>query len=122
MTSSTVLIDGSNFYFKLKENGFNNLLSFKFEKFVQHLTLNSVCKQSYYYVGKIRQDGSRKAELMHSQQQKLLTHLRNNNIEYKLGFLLKTDRYHEKGVDVQIATDILVISYEKIARKIFLVS
>ena len=40
--------------------------------------------------------------------QKLFSHLRNQNIEIKLGYLLMSDgKYHEKGVDVQIAVDIV---------------
>ena len=41
----------------------------------------------------------------------------------QFGYLLKSDGvYHEKGVDVQIAVDILVASYEDLADRIILIS
>ena len=37
-----------------------------------------------------------------------MTHLRKQDIEVKLGYLLLSDgKFHEKGVDVQIAVDIV---------------
>ncbi len=56
-------------------------------------------------------------------QRKLLSHLKKQKINYTLGYLLKTDgKLHEKGVDVQIAVDILVTAYEKIADHIIIIS
>lgn len=60
---------------------------------------------------------------MHAHQQKLLAHLKKHNFEYSLGYLLKPDRrFHEKGVDVNIAVDILVSAYEDLCDRIILVS
>lgn len=76
-----VLIDGSNFYFKLKDLK------------------------------------------LHNDQQKLFACLRKQSIYYSLGYLLKSDgTFHEKGVDVNIAVDILVAVYEDLADRIILVS
>ncbi len=78
--------------------------------------------QTIYYVGEIRQyKGNKKSEILYSNQQKLFTHLRNQNIEIKLGYLLMSDgKFHEKGVDVQIAVDIVrgSIKFEKVLQSV----
>ncbi|MEX1123578.1 MAG: NYN domain-containing protein [Patescibacteria group bacterium] len=120
----TVLIDGSNFYFKLKDLKLNNLLGFNFGTFVRDLVgeKNNLVHATYY-VGRIRQDGSKKTEKLFASQQKLIAALKKHGVRYSFGYLLKTDgRYHEKGVDVQMATDILVASYENTCDKVVLVS
>lgn len=76
-----------------------------------------------YFVGAVRTDGTKKTQGLFNQQRMLLNYLKKNNILYSLGYLLKTDgKLHEKGVDVQIAVDILVAAYENTADKIILVS
>ena len=60
---------------------------------------------------------------MHANQQKLFAHLRKHKVKYSLGYLLKSDgKYHEKGVDVNIAVDMLVATYENICDHIILIS
>lgn len=60
---------------------------------------------------------------MLANQQKLSSHLKRHQFRYSLGFLLKSDgRFHEKGVDVNIAVDILVATYENLCESIILVS
>jgi uncharacterized LabA/DUF88 family protein len=60
---------------------------------------------------------------MLANQQKLFESLKKHNFEYVLGYLLKSDKtYHEKGVDVHIAVDILVAAYEDQTDRIILVS
>ncbi len=118
-----ILIDGSNFYFKLKDLGLNNLLSFDFSKFSQFLARSNKIMGNYYYVGRIRQDGSTKTEKLFNAQQKLIGQLKKHNVTYKFGYLLKSNgAYHEKGVDVQLAVDMLVTAYENIADRIIIVS
>lgn len=118
-----VLIDGSNFYFKLKELGIKNILNFDISKLITTLAEKRKITETIYYVGKIRQDGTAKTDKLLDAQQKLLTILRNQRIKYKLGYLLKNkDKFHEKGVDVQIAVDIVVAAYEKLANRIILIS
>lgn len=53
-----VLIDGSNFYFKLKDLELHNLLTFDFGKFVKLLGRSQTIANACYYVGRIRQDGT----------------------------------------------------------------
>ena len=120
----TIFIDGSNFYFKLKELGFRNLLEFDFSGFVKMLAgkKGSLVKATYY-VGKIRTDGTKKTQQLFRSQRKLLAHLKKHKITYSLGYLMKSDgKYHEKGVDVNIAVDMLVATYENLSDRLILVS
>ena len=118
-----ILIDGSNFYYKLKDLGLHNLLNFDFDKFAQFLSKNTQLIGALYYVGRVRQDDTKKADKMVANQQKLFRRLNKHNFRYVLGYLLKNDGvYHEKGVDVQIAIDIVVAAYEKQCNRIILVS
>lgn len=118
-----ILIDGSNFYFKLKDLGLHNLLSFNFSRFIKLVSRSHKVVSTCYYVGRIRQDGSAKTNKLFDSQQKLLGNLKKHNASYQFGYLLKSSGvYHEKGVDVQIAVDMLVAAYENIADRIILVS
>jgi uncharacterized LabA/DUF88 family protein len=122
-----LLIDGSNFFFKLKDLKLHNLLSFNFKEFAQKLGSNNDfdLKESIYYVGRVKTGKDEKAQKLFSDQRKLLARLKKHNYTYSLGYLMKSgkeDSYHEKGVDVQIALDILTAAYEKKFKKIILVS
>ena len=77
-----------------------------------------------YYVGKVRTDGTPKANQMQANQQRLFAHLKKHNFTYSLGYLLKDKKgvYQEKGVDVNIAVDLLVASYENLCERLYLVS
>lgn len=123
MGKSIILIDGSNFYFKLKSFGIVDQLSFDYQGFAKYLAGKSDLVSATYYIGKVRTDETKKSHILHKNQQRLFTVLRKNKCIYKLGYLLKNDgRYHEKGVDVQLAVDLLVAAYENIADRIILVS
>ena len=107
-----VLIDGSNFYFKLKDLKLQNLLQFDFSGFVRFLAKDSSLVKSVYYIGKIRTDGTAKTKKLFNNQQKLLGHLKNHKIRYSFGYLLKSGgKFHEKGVDVNMAVDMLAAAY-----------
>jgi uncharacterized LabA/DUF88 family protein len=109
MTRCIVLIDGSNFYFKLKDLALPHLLKFSFAKFSSYLIANNKCAQATYYVGAIKSSRSAKSKKMHADQQKLLAHLQSSGFTYYLGYLLKSDGvFKEKGVDVKLATDLLL--------------
>lgn len=118
-----ILIDGSNFFFKLKDLRLHKLLKFNFIKFAKYLAKSGKIVNSFYYVGRVRQDGTKKADRMVADQQKLFSRLRKHNCKYVLGYLLKNDgAYHEKGVDVQIAIDIVIAAYENMCDRMILVS
>ncbi len=118
-----ILIDGSNFYFKLKDLKLHNLLNFNFGKFADFLSRSNHRVKATYYVGAVKQDGTKHADKLLSGQQKLIALLKKHKIKYSLGYLMKSDgKFHEKGVDVQIAVDILVAAYENHCDRIILVS
>lgn len=118
-----ILIDGSNFFFKLKDLKLHNLLNLDFSKFCLSLANDKEIVNIIYYIGKVRTDKSEKAKEMQANQQKLFTHLRKHKVRYSLGYLLKSNNiYHEKGVDVNIAVDILVATYENQCDRMILIS
>jgi uncharacterized LabA/DUF88 family protein len=118
-----ILIDGSNFYFKLRDIHLHKLLTFDFTYFAQSLIGKSELVNAIYFVGKVRTDGTAKTQELVNNQRKLLAHLRQHKYRYSLGYLLKSDGVlHEKGVDVNIAVDMLVATYENLADTIYLVS
>ena len=118
-----ILIDGSNFYFKLKDLKLNHLLNFNFSEFGIKLANKNVINMTIYYIGKIKTDGTKKTQILFDNQRKLLSHLGKHKIKYSLGYLLKSNgRYHEKGVDVNIAVDMLFATYEKLCDHIILIS
>jgi len=120
---SLVLIDGSNFYFKLKELGISSLLEFNISSFLDSFIVKNYSWQATYYIGRIRNDGSPISEQLFSHQRKLLSRLKQHGIRYSLGYLMKIgNSYHEKGVDVQIAVDLVVNAYERTYSDIFLFS
>lgn len=103
-----VQFDGSNFYNKVKKiNPQSHLTSFDYMGLAKSIAKNEVL-DVIYYVGEIRQyEGNKKSETLYANQQKLFTSLRKQGVEIKLGYLLLSDgKFHEKGVDVQIAVDI----------------
>lgn len=118
-----ILIDGSNFYFKLKDLNLHHLLRFDFSSFIKVLAVDNQVINANYYVGSVRTDGTKHAQKMFNDQRKLLAHLKKHKFNYSLGYLLKSDgKFHEKGVDVNIAVDILVATYEDLCDHIILVS
>lgn len=118
-----ILIDGSNFFFKLKDLQLNNLLSFDFTGFNTQLSRGDLLVGTTYFVGKVKTDGTEKSTRMQADQQRLFRHLARHHYRYSLGYLLRSDgSYHEKGVDVDLAVSILVAAYEDLADRIILVS
>ncbi len=118
-----LIIDGNNFYHRLKEAELKGLLGFDYAKFAQFLVGKRVIVMRRYYIGAIREerDNPKSKELMVGQQ-KLVGRLQNQGWELMFGHMLKADGYHEKGVDVQIAVDILIGAYENLYDTLILVS
>ena len=118
-----VLIDGSNFYFKLKDLNLHRELEFDFYAFAKKLADKHQIVDCVYYVGAVRTDGTKHTQKLFNRQQKLFAHLKKHHFKYSLGYLLKSGgKLHEKGVDVNIAVDILVSTYEDLCDHIILVS
>jgi len=121
---ASILIDGSNFYFKLRDLNLHQLLTFNFSQFATSLIGNRALVQASYYVGAVRTDGTAKTQQLFNHQRQLFAHLRKHKYTYSLGYLLKDRKgvFHEKGVDVHIAVDLLVASYEHLCERLYLVS
>jgi uncharacterized LabA/DUF88 family protein len=118
-----ILIDGSNFYFKLRDLCLHQLLTFDFTSFAHSLIGKNKLVSAMYYVGKVRTDGTEKTQQQFNNQRKLLARLKKHHFTYSLGYLLKSGgTLHEKGVDVQIAVDMLVAAYENLCDRLYLVS
>lgn len=118
-----ILIDGSNFYFKLKDLDLHHELEFDFSGFAKKIADKYEIIDCKYYVGAVRTDGTKHTQKLFNRQQKLFAHLKKHKFIYSLGYLLKSkDKMHEKGVDVNMAVDILVAAYENLCDHIILVS
>ncbi len=119
-----IVIDGSNFYHRLKELKLKNLLSIDYEKFTQFLVGKRNLVVRKYYIAPIREEfnNPKSKELMIGQQ-KLLGKLQKQGWQIGFGHMLKADNiYHEKGVDVLMAIDLLVGAYENLYDTAILVS
>jgi len=122
-----IYIDGSNLYYKLKELEIKNITYFQCGNLAKHLAGKDreiVAKR--YYIGVVRvKGGDRKAVRMQEGQVRLFNHLRSKTegFSVKKGYLMKNDGvYHEKGVDVKIAVDLLVGAYENMYDVAILIS
>lgn len=118
-----MIIDGNNFYHRLKELKISNLLIFDYEKLAQFIIGRRFLVSKNYYIGAIREERNnpKSRELMIGQQ-KLTGKLQKDGWLIKFGHMLKADGYHEKGVDVQIAVDLLIGAYEDLYDTAILVS
>ncbi|MBI4099881.1 NYN domain-containing protein [Candidatus Microgenomates bacterium] len=117
-----ILIDGSNFYFKLKDLKLNHI-PFDFSALGKLLAKDYHLVDAIYYVGAVRQDRTEGTKKMFANQRRLLSQLKKHKFRYSLGYLLISGgRFHEKGVDVNIAVEMLVATYENQCDKIILVS
>mgnify|MGYP001581146546 FL=1 len=110
-----IFIDGNNFYFKLKElsshlGGKFPLLDFDFKKFCEWLVGSGKLVDARYYIGALkRQSNNEKSEKMYANQQKLISKLQNQNVSTVFGHLIQhpDKTFHEKGVDVKIAVEMI---------------
>ena len=121
-----VYFDGSNFYYKLRELEISNITHFNYGEFSKWLARDRSIISKRYYVGVVRaEEGNKKAQKLRKEQQKLFAHLTSSNQDFviKRGYLMNNDGvYHEKGVDVKIAVDLLVGAYEDIYDTAILIS
>lgn len=109
-----VYIDGSNLYFKLKNLSISHTSQFNYRGLAEYFVQKNVLVSINYYVGLVKtgrvNDKTRK---IHQGQIKLFNTLRDQGITIHTGYLMKNNNvYHEKGVDVNIAVDLLVGAYE----------
>ncbi|MFH1456616.1 MAG: NYN domain-containing protein [Patescibacteria group bacterium] len=113
-----VFIDGSNFYFKMKSLDIKNLGKFNFRGLINWLARDRKIVSAGYYIGVVRAKlDDKKGQKLRRAQRDLFNFLnsRFQRITVHRGYLMKNDdTFHEKGVDVKIATDLLVGAYENL--------
>ena len=124
-----VFIDGSNFYFKLKQlsAGLGRkpvLLDFDFRRFASWLAATDDLAGVRYYIGAVKQDGSEKAKRLYADQQRLFRKLQRQGVEIVPGHLIRhPDRtFHEKGVDVRLAVEMIRLAREDRYDRAYLLS
>jgi len=109
-----IFIDGSNFYHRLKfltkEKPKVSLLNFNLIGFCNWLCEKDSLVEIRYYIGAVRrQSNNPKSEKMYANQQRLFFKLQQNGIKVVLGQLIQhpDKSYHEKGVDVKLAVEMI---------------
>lgn len=119
-----IYIDGSNLYHKLKDLKIKNTTEFNYKAFSDFLARGRKVVSYRYYVGVVRtRQGDAKAMLMRKQQQKLFNNLVLQGFCLKQGYLMENGgKFHEKGVDVKLATDMLIGAYDNIYDVAILIS
>ncbi len=124
MTKDLVIFDGSNFYHSSKKvSPKTHLTGFNYRKLAETITKSKNINIEYC-VGEIRQERENKKSVkMYANQQALFYNLERQRIVVKKGYMLKNKLdYHEKGVDVRIATDILRGAIKDEYKRCFVVS
>lgn len=121
-----IYIDGSNLYHKLRDLEISNTTYFNYNSLSQWLARDRAIISKRYYIGVVRaKENDEKGQILRKNQQRLFNHLCSpaQGFIVKQGYLMKNDGvYHEKGVDVKMAVDLLVGAYEDIYDVAILIS
>lgn len=111
-----IFIDGGNLYFKLKTLSIKNILRFDYRQLSKWLARNRKIVYAGYYVGVVRAKADdKKGQKLRRGQINLFNFLRSKSQQFiiRKGYIMNNGGvYYEKGVDVQLAVDILVGAYE----------
>lgn len=109
-----VYIDGSNLYFKLKTLSTPQTSQFNYYGLSKYLVKNGTLISIHYYVGVVRSNtNNHRSQKIEHRQYILFNTLHKQGIILHKGYLMKNNGvYHEKGVDVNIAVDLLIGAYE----------
>ncbi|PKP58905.1 MAG: hypothetical protein CVT89_02105 [Candidatus Altiarchaeales archaeon HGW-Altiarchaeales-2] len=128
-----IIVDGSNFYYCLKRFKFNNLLSFDYGKFSQYLIGQRFLASKNYYVGDYKiiprdkkyhdvsfYEEYNNPKILHPE---FMNKLAEDGWQPKIGCILENNGVsHEKGVDVQMAVDLVSGAYDNLYDTVILVS
>jgi uncharacterized LabA/DUF88 family protein len=122
-----IIFDGSNFYHILKNKNVNiqGTLQYQYQRIAEWLANGRKIISIKYYVGIARFDKNNpeQSQRLVSGQQKLFVKLAEQNVELVRGYMMKNDgTYHEKGVDVKIAVDMMIGAYENRYDTVILIS
>ena len=105
-----IFIDGGNFYQRIRQDGLiPKGTRFDYVKFAEFLARGRNISTKSYYIGIVRNhDGTEKSQKMVESQQKLFSGLENDGYQIKRGKIVYDNKIREKGVDVQIAIDLVI--------------
>ncbi len=114
-----IFIDGSNLYHALEENC--GRMDLEFQAFINTLTDGRYLHRAYYY--NILQDSERRGHAFQEQGKFLATLYNTPYLEVRLGTSkYRGDMLVEKGIDIMIATDILLFAWRDLYDSAILVS
>jgi uncharacterized LabA/DUF88 family protein len=126
---AAVFIDGNNFYFRLKDlagqlGGKYRLSDFAFMSFSQRLVQPNQLVQAFYYIGALKRSNDPKSIKLYSKQQRLLGKLQAQGFTTVVGTIIQhpDGSFHEKGVDVRIAVEMIRLARNNVYDIAFLVS
>ncbi|PIP28114.1 MAG: hypothetical protein COX29_02890 [Candidatus Moranbacteria bacterium CG23_combo_of_CG06-09_8_20_14_all_35_22] len=121
-----IYVDGSNLYYKLRDLEIPNITYFDYGGLSKWLARDRIIISKRYYIGIVRtKENDEKGQKLRKNQQRLFNHLCSplQGFIVKQGYLMKNDGvYHEKGVDVKMAVDLLVGAYEDLYDTAILIS
>lgn len=130
-----VFVDGSNWYHKLRKLLNVNVVAgaaetkppvdFDLRGFAQNLIAPDTLVEIRYYIGKVRRvKGDAKSEAMYANQQRLIGFLQQQNVTIGFGHLINypDGSFHEKGVDILLAVEMIRCTLEKKCDAAYLVS
>lgn len=86
------------------------LLDFDFQQFAEWLVRPNKLLEIRYYIGAVRRErNNRKSERLYADQQRLLRRLQGQSVVVTLGQIIRhpDKTYHEKGVDVRVAVEMI---------------
>lgn len=129
MKRAMVFIDGSNFYHRLKiligKDTTASLSDFDYQKFCAWLCRDFIITGIRYYIGAVkRQYNNIKSEKMYNDQQRFFRKLQIQGLAIITGQLIQhpDKTYHEKGVDVRLAVEMIRKAREDKYDQAFLIS
>jgi len=121
-----VFVDGSNWYHKLRKLLNVNVsagqsetkppVDFDLRGFAQNLVAPDTLVEIRYYLGKVRRiTGDVKSEALYANQQRLVGFLQQQNVTIGFGHLINypDGSFHEKGVDILLAVEMIRLAFEK---------
>jgi uncharacterized LabA/DUF88 family protein len=103
-----IFIDGGNFYQRLREAGLQRGVKFDYPGFIKLLLRGRTPVSQAYYIGIVRNhDQTEQSQKRVADQQKFLGKLEAEGFAIKRGRIVYDHKIREKGVDVQIAIDVV---------------
>jgi uncharacterized LabA/DUF88 family protein len=129
MARVIIFIDGNNFYHKLKKVALidKSLLDFQYNNFGKKIIDGDDLVEIRYYLGAIKRQHSydrEKSEKLYRGQQQLLGKLQTQKVTTIMGSLIQhpDKTFHEKGVDVRVAVEMIRLAREDKYDKAYLIS